>query len=289
MIYVSSSCVRAERIGESVETLARAGFRAIELSGGTDHYAGLETELRELRTAYGLTYLCHNYFPPPREPFVLNLASLDDTIYQKSLEHCRRTLRLSQRLGADRVSFHAGFFIDIATGEIGRNLTRAALAGRELALERFCRGYADLTQEAAGLAIYLENNVFSWANRQTFGSENPFMLASHDDYRELQQRIDFRLLLDIGHLKVSCHSLGLDFAAELSRWVPHADYLHLSDNDALRDAHAPLAEGSPLLHQLQQVDLKNKLISLEVYGELKAIKETCALVESLVACSGAKG
>ena len=85
MIYVSSACVKARRIGDAVQQLADAGFTCIELSGGTIHYSGWKTDLFKLKEENGLHYLFHNYFPPPEKPFVLNLASLDDAIFERTV------------------------------------------------------------------------------------------------------------------------------------------------------------------------------------------------------------
>ena len=280
MIYVSSSCVRAKRIGEAVKSLAEAGFRSIELSGGTDYYPEFETDLLELKEVYNLSYLCHNYFPPPKEPLVVNLASLNDIIYEKSLQHLQENIRLSEKLGADRVSFHAGFFVDISSAEIGRGLSMSAISDRDSALTRFCQGYLEV-ERLSSLPVYIENNVYSWSNQKIFGSKCPFMLTSYEDFIEFKERLDFHFLLDLGHLQVSCHSLGLDFTEQLSRLIPFADYLHLSDNDTLEDRHKRISRQGKLFKALQGLDVKNKVISLEICEGLEGLKESYDLVKNL--------
>ena len=66
MIYVSSSCVRADKIKDSVLTLVENGFRNIELSGGTNYYDGFDQDLLELKEKFDINFQCHNYFPPPK-------------------------------------------------------------------------------------------------------------------------------------------------------------------------------------------------------------------------------
>ena len=112
MIYVSSSCVRAKKIKDSVLTLVENGFKNIELSGGTHYYDGFDEDLLELKDKYDINYQCHNYFPPPKRHFVINLASPNDEIYEKSKEFIRDSLKLSSKLGSARYGFHGGFFID---------------------------------------------------------------------------------------------------------------------------------------------------------------------------------
>jgi hypothetical protein len=93
MIYVSSACSKQKFIGPAVKELADKGFKNIELSGGTRYYDDYEPDLFDLQKKYDLTFLVHNYFPPPKDPFILNLASLDRGIYEKSLHHLKKALR----------------------------------------------------------------------------------------------------------------------------------------------------------------------------------------------------
>src|SRR3989338_3393905 len=123
MLYLSSACVKHEKIKDSVEELAANGFKDIELSGGTKYYPGYEQDLLKLQERYGLNYLVHNYFPPPQEDFILNLASCNEETYQKSLRHCRRAIALSGKLGARKFGLHAGFFIEVKIEEIGKNIS----------------------------------------------------------------------------------------------------------------------------------------------------------------------
>ena len=49
MIYISTSCIKADTIKESVISIAKEGFKNIELSGGTKYYPSYETDLMELK------------------------------------------------------------------------------------------------------------------------------------------------------------------------------------------------------------------------------------------------
>ena len=120
MIYVSSSCSKQKKIGAAIRELAEHGFQDIELSGGTDYYEDYEDDIFDLKEKYNLNFLVHNYFPPPKEDFVLNLASLDDAIFERSFAHLCKAIQLSCLLGADKFGFHAGFYTDISVDEIGK-------------------------------------------------------------------------------------------------------------------------------------------------------------------------
>jgi sugar phosphate isomerase/epimerase len=284
MIYISSSCVKNNKIQNSVQNLLDNGFINIELSGGTEYYDGFEDDLIKLQNKYNLNYICHNYFPPPKEHFVLNLASLDDAIYNDTIEHLKSSIILSSKLGAKKFAFHAGFFIDIKVSEIGKKITKENLYDKDKAIQRFCDGYAILKKLANSLDIklYIENNVFSKTNFETYSGENFFMLTNSSEYKELKKQIDFNILLDVAHLKVSSNTLNLSFEEELKYLINETDYVHISDNDALHDINNKLQEDSSLVQLLEQYNLKDKVFTLEIYDDLDTIKETYRILEDII-------
>lgn len=283
MIYVSSSCSKQKKIGAAIRELAEHGFQNIELSGGTEYYEGYEDDISDLKEKYNLNYLVHNYFPPPKENFVLNLASLDDAIYEKSLAQLRKAIRLTRLLGAEKFGFHAGFYVDISVNEIGKAISARHLCNTKQAYERFCRGFNLIKSESKGIEIYIENNVYSKTNFNTYGLQKPAMLISPEEYRELQQHIDFKLLLDVAHLYVSSRSLGFDFNSHLDQMIMETDYVHLSDNDGWHDQNAAFMSDSKLLDKIKQKHLKDKtIITLEIYTGLAGLKASFDYIAAII-------
>ena len=77
----------------------------IELSGGKFHKKN-DTKIIKLKKKK-LKYRLR-YFPPPKNPFVLNLASSNNKVLNLSLEHICKTIKLTSKL-VQICSFHAGF------------------------------------------------------------------------------------------------------------------------------------------------------------------------------------
>jgi len=282
MIYISTSCVKHRKIKDSIEELASNGFKNIELSGGTEYYENFEHDLLELKEKYSLNYRCHNYFPPPKRPFVLNLASLNDEIFQMSFDHLEKAISLSNRLGADKFAFHSGFFIDIRLSEIGKKLSRDKLFDKEESLERFCNAYDIIKRKAKNVSLFIENNVFSKTNADTYDGKNPFMMTNFDEYKSLKEKINFNLLLDVAHLKVSAKTLGLDWKEEFENMMRVSNYIHVSDNDGFHDLNNQLTKSSSLLSMLKRSDTKNKDFTLEVYDGISAIKRSYGVLSEAV-------
>ncbi len=281
VIYVSSTCSRKRRISEAVAELAEGGFRNIELSGGTVYYKGFEEDLLRLRDRYALHYLAHNYFPPPESDFVVNLASADSLVRQRSLEHLAGAIDFCRRLEIGRFGFHAGFFVDPDVAMLGRTMTCDAIGDRDACKARFCEGVRELRSHAGrDVVLYVENNVCSRDNHDRFAGHPPFMGLRFRELREIADATGCRILFDVAHLYVTSVSMGLDFAEEMRRFM-RSDYLHVSDNDGLRDLNRELDKEGTIFSQLRRYPLRGRTITLEISSSPAGLRRSLELLAVL--------
>lgn len=284
MIYVSSSCVKHSKISESILSLHQNGFDNIELSGGTQPYFELKQDVLNLKNTLNLNLMCHNYFPPPHKDFVLNLASLNNEIFDLSFNHVVNAIELSALIGADKFAVHAGFLIDIPLNQIGKSIANQQLFNEKLAKEKFYDAVKQLLIIANknNVKLYIENNVISSTNFKNFGNINPFFICHQKNIEEFLNDIPgVNILIDVAHLKVSCNTLQLNFKEELINTINFTDYIHLSDNDGLTDSNKEIKEDSELYELLKTCHLKNKTFTLEIYSGIEKVKETYNLINKL--------
>ncbi|MBI2026262.1 MAG: TIM barrel protein [Deltaproteobacteria bacterium] len=278
MIYVSISSLSHLGLKNAIDLVCRHGIKNIELSGAFPYYDGIDKDLRTLQKFHRLNLICHNYFPHPKIPFIINLASLNDNIYQRSLSFLKEAIALSKKIESPKFGFHAGFFVDITIDEIGKTVKYKELSDQKKSIQRFTEAWDELQAESDGVELYIENNVLSFNNYKTFHHQNPLMLTTLEEYRELKKNIDFELLLDVAHLKVSAHSLGLNFIEEFQGLISQTDYVHLSDNDGFSDQNKSFNQSSDLWNLLDLADLNKKTITLEIYENINNIKNTYDLL-----------
>jgi len=159
--------------------------------------------------------------------------------------------------------------------EIGKKIKYDEIIDRKIAINRFCKAM-DILNDIAGdeITLYIENNVLSHTNANTFSGNNPFLLTCYDEYQELHQQMEFKLLLDVAHLKVSCNSLGLKLNDELDRLLPVTDYIHFSDNDGLHDQNIHFSKNNSLFQSLLKRNINNKIITLEVYSGIYKLQDS---------------
>ena len=95
MIYVSTGGFSKENPFKIIKKLNKNKIFNIELSSGL-YSRNLKTKLSKLKKKNN--FLIHNYFPVPKNPFVLNLASLNKSINKKSFNHVKKAIILSSQL-----------------------------------------------------------------------------------------------------------------------------------------------------------------------------------------------
>ena len=237
MIFISTGGVSTKTASETAIDLCQHGIPKVELSGGA-YSSTYEADLLALRK--DLVFQVHNYFPPPAQPFVFNLASSDPAVTERSVQQVREAMRLAVALDRPVYSFHAGFRINPQVSELGQPLGRHVLRDRTSALEQFVEKVLLLAEEARreGVTLLVENNVLSGVNMARFG-EDPLLLTNPDEIVTFMKRMpsNVGLLLDVAHLKVSARSLGFNLVNAHALVKPWIQGYHLSDNDGTEDSN----------------------------------------------------
>lgn len=269
-IYVSSGAFLSRQLPEILILCDRYGLD-LELGPSIPFMKGMEKIIEGLESC--CLFLVHNYFPPPQKPFVLNLASTDVDTWEKSLDHCLRAIDLCVKIGSPFYSVHAGFAMHLNPEDLGNPSSQRAIFDersipRFEAYSCFLRAIKIIGTYARerGLGLLVENNVSAVENLDP-QNKSPFLLSSHGellDFLEEVKDLGVRLLLDVGHAKVSAHTFGECPEVFFESLSPYVEALHLSENDGLRDSNCAFNESSWFLKYIK--NFKEKPIVIEVYG-----------------------
>ncbi len=273
MLYVSSACINGKKISEIVSKLAEEGIRAIELSGGSAYYDNVKEDLKYLKKYYKLTYACHAYFPPPEEDFVVNLASCNDEIYNKSLEHYDRCISLMKDVEIADLSVHAGFYIEVSANEIGKELSDTVKYDKSESRKRFCNGVRMLQKKTCEInaRFYVENNVISKSNYERLNRCNNLMMTDYDSLQELKEILNFDFLLDLAHLKVSCNALGLNYNNQINKMKKYVKWIHISENNGIEDSHGLIDFNGEIYSSLKNIYDDCMNVTIESKGSVEEV------------------
>ncbi len=280
MIFVSTGGYKNEYPSKIVKELFNGGIRNIELSGGL-----FEEDLLKklLKLKKEINFQLHNYFPPPKNSFVLNLASIDEEISLKSINLIKTAIEWSSQLESKMYGFHAGFLIDPNPIELGQKIKNRHINDRKVGMSLFIERVSHLAEYAKsnGVELLIENNVLSKNNHEEFKT-NPLLMVDTNECLEIMKHTpkNVNLLLDTAHLKVSSNSLGFnpyETLLECSKWIKA---YHFSDNNGLADSNEAIKKSSWFVNSFSTL---LDSYTLEVYDiSINEIKKQIKLLESLI-------
>jgi len=260
-IFVSTVCLsELQSIDSRVTLYKRHGLDAIELGAGISSNEIIPSQISKMECQF----LVHNYFPPPVDPFILNLASNNTNIRQRSIDFVSEAIALTASLGAQFYSVHAGFITDPTTFENNSFVfpTPTSPDAYHCALNRFTAALEVEINcaEHFGIGFLVENNLCTTALR------GKLLLQTADEFIELFDKIKSKnlgILLDTGHLNVTAHTFGFDPISFVDQVAPHIRAFHVHDNDGITDTHQPIKPDSWILDVLRQPKFANLPIVIE--------------------------
>ncbi len=212
------------------------------------------TDLLGSFRAEGYRLSLHNYFPPPKESFVLNLAAADQGDKEKGTALIEGALALCGAAGSPVYGIHAGYLAKAWATETGMFAFAEDDDPYEEALDRavsFVNSIAPAF-ERQGVRFLLENLFPAKKRRHS-------LFCTFDEIEEFLSRVpdSVGLLLDLGHLNVSATLLGFDKHAFIDRYLDaFADRLcevHISENRGEKDEHLALLPNSWQLAALYDI------------------------------------
>lgn len=276
-IFVSTACLSgSQSIDSRVALYVEHGLNNIELGAGISSHKIIPSQISKM----GCQFLVHNYFPPPIDPFVLNLASSNTNIRQRSMDFVFDAIALTASLNAQFYSVHAGFITDPISFENNSfvlpkpsspDAPRCALKHFNTALEVGI-DYA----KKNGVDFLVENNLCTTALR------GKLLLQTADEFLELFDKLKSKnlgILLDTGHLNVTAHTFGFDPMSFVDKVASHIRAFHVHINDGIVDAHQPIQPESWVLDVLRKPEFTGLPIIVE--AKFKSMIELCQHVNWL--------
>lgn len=274
IIYLSTGGYRDISGFETLKIFAENKISSVELSAGK--YS--KDQIQKIKKIKNIKKILHNYYPPPKEPFVINIASSDKKILSKSLKHIKNAIDISKLMGIRDYSFHPGFVTDISPKEIGILTKTTKFNKRDICIKRVIKNLSLLSRYAKkkGIRLLVENNVMKKSSFEYLG-KNTTIMSTPEEINYIMERVpkNIKLLMDVAHLKVSSNVLGFDKVKafkSVKKWVRA---YHLSDNDGLHDSNDCFRNNSWFVNLLSKD--KIRYATVEVYT--KDIKKLISQVK----------
>lgn len=282
-VYYSSTCFNVNNVDELIDLATQHQLFNLELSGNLAFDDKVEKKLNKLNQ---FTFLIHNYFPRPKEEFVLNLASNNQKIRQASINHCLKSIKLCQNLKLPFYSVHAGFLMDLKPQDLGKKQSHLPYIVREGGFQLFKKSIVELLDFAQNkVDLLVENNVVSQKNMVNNKNKH-YLLADIEETKRFFKEINhprLGLLADLGHLKVSAEQLKFDKNEYLDSLKDYVRAFHLSDNNGIEDLGLVFNKQAwfiPLLKQRQHKQVV-KIVEINKKNSISDLKKSIKIVDGL--------
>ena len=245
ILYISTTFISDNKtLIDALRLCQKAGINSVEI--GSNHcYESNYDYIKD----FPFKYLVHNYFPIPRDSFVLNIASIVTNIRARSIQHIKKAIEFCNKIGAELYTFHPGFLTDPH--------------GANLSIKNYDFQWDDtqlnnVNYEQAKMNMYLAlDEVVKYAQSrkisiaiETEGSlnkKNHLLMQRPDEYEEFMAKYsssDIGMNLNIGHLNLAAKAFQFEREDFVDLIKDYIVAMELSHNDGIEDQHLPLQPNS---------------------------------------------
>lgn len=252
----TTSMGRKYTLLEILEAYESAGFEAVEL--GTAHSPD-QVDVPSIKK-FDFEYSVHNFFPLSDTNHLLNIASSDRKSLDMTLKVALGAVDICHQVSGSFYGMHAGFRSDVTASTLGVPLEYSAITSYEEAhaimvdtIQRVCDHARPM-----GIEVLVENHVLAPFNLVN-GRNELLLMCDRDEAVRMCKDVDrsnFGVLVDLGHLRVTCQTLQTDPIAFIDAVGPWLKGFHLSENDGTSDQTLPFDESvwfGPVLKNITNV------------------------------------
>jgi sugar phosphate isomerase/epimerase len=244
-LFVSSTFFRdGTSIEEALTQCEKHDICNIELGSNHKYSDNFNSIIKSFR----FRYLVHNYFPIPQKSFVLNLASSDKEIVERSIKHVYEAIDFCEMTGSLLYTFHPGFLSDPKgpnTSSINydfqwdesaiklKNSYKNAFDTMLSSIDK-CAKYA--SQKKVRIAIETEGSFQKHAH---------LLMQRPEEFEQLFKYFnpnDLGINLNVGHLKLAMNYFKFPLNSFLDLINEYLVAMELSHNNGIEDQHLPLIE-----------------------------------------------
>jgi sugar phosphate isomerase/epimerase len=234
-IYVSTSCLSSKYgFPQILDNYSKLGTKNVELGVCNDY----TLDVAKLLKKHDFNYIVHHYFPPPKEPFIVNLASQSKQILEKSTYQMMKSIDFCADFNINFFSFHAGFRVD---PDINLKFDFNNVTEYQNSFNIFKESVEKIVDyaERRNVKVAIENNVLSEYN--LIDGENKLLLMCELwEFERVFNEINSKnlgVLLDIGHLKVTANLLKFDAEEFIDKMKDKTFAVHIHENNGRLDEH----------------------------------------------------
>jgi len=240
-LFVSTTFLSdGKPLHEALSQCKNTGILSVEI--GSNH---CYEESYDYLTDFSFQYLVHNYFPIPKESFVLNIASIEPNIREKSILHIKTAIDFSSEIGGELYTFHPGFMTDPQGSNISDNNYDFQWDEKQLQHINYDKAKSNMYRALDEVAEYalLKKVKIAIETEGSVLEKNHLLMQQLGEYKEFMEKYsseDIGISLNIGHLNLAANAFNFKRADFVNLVQDYILAMELSHNNGVEDQHLPL-------------------------------------------------
>jgi sugar phosphate isomerase/epimerase len=240
-LYISTTfAVDHSRVTEVLKLCHERNITNIEL--GSNHC--FEEGLLENIINCDFNYLIHNYFPVPKHGLVINIASLDEGIYHRSMQQIKDSIKFAAQIEAKLFTFHPGFLVDPVSTNTQDDNYDFIFDSNDFKNINYEKSFLTLVNALSEILNFAQIHDVEIAIETEGSRETHLAFMYHPkEYERLFKLIDSKLLginLNLGHLHLASKELNFNKEEFIQTVEKNIVAIEMSHNNGVEDEHLPL-------------------------------------------------
>jgi len=240
-IYLSTTFIKDQMsLKIALDQIMESKLRCVEI--GSNHC--FEPNY-DYVTNFPYKYLVHNYFPIPEKSFVVNIASSNKEIRNKSIKHIKNSINYCEQIGADLYTFHPGFISDPKSSNTNSDNYDFEWGSDNFKKTNFENAKNNMFFSLDDIISYakLKNVSIAIETEGSFNKKEVLLMQRPEEYSNFINRYDnsdICINLNIGHLNLASHAFDFspyEFVDLIENYIVA---MELSHNNGFEDQHLPL-------------------------------------------------
>lgn len=240
-IFVSTTFAKDNsKISDVLLICKKANISNIEL--GSNHI--YENNFKKIIKQYNFRFIVHNYFPVPRNGFIVNIASLNKHVRDLSLKHIKRAILFCKKINSKLYTFHPGFVSDPVNVTISKKNYDFVWASKTLN-KNYKLSFDQMLSSLVKIVNFAKSKRVKVAieTEGSFKKRNLLLMQKPEEYKKFFQIFspsDLAINLNIGHLNLASKAFNFSKSKFINSLKPYIVAIELSHNNGIDDQHLPL-------------------------------------------------
>ena len=280
MFFVSTTFEKDNLpIKSAIDKLYQNSIFNIEL-GSNHSYEKSYSYLRK----YKVNFCVHNYFPIPKKNIVLNIASQNKQIRNRSVKHIKKAIKFSKTIEARLYTFHPGFLTDPDGSNISNKNYDFLWNKKKLISSNYAKSWKLMVKSIKEIIKYSKREKVKIAieSEGSVNSKNHLLMQRPIEYKKFFRIFDKRdigINLNIGHLNLASIAFKFDKIKFINNISKNIVAMELSHNNGKNDDHLPIRNNTWYWKLINDKKFKNIPKILEFRNiNINKVKKTFLLV-----------